>query len=71
MVLIVLFVGVVATAAGFLIGFFVKGNKARGDCASQKVQTNNNQQNQAWQVSEVFSKFEEEVSIEELRENLR
>jgi len=68
---IVLFVGVVATAAGFLIGFFVKGNKARGDCASQKVQTNNNQQNQAWQVSEVFSKFEEEVSIEELRENLR
>ena len=66
-VFVVLFVIVVA-AAGFLLGFFVKGNSpSSGNCDSKE----NGKQPNKTGVSEVFRKFEEEVSKEELRKNLR
>lgn len=69
-VFVVLFVIVVA-AAGFLLGFFVKGNSAKsGNCDSKEILVNVTQRNKT-EVSEVFRKFEKEVSKEELRKNLR
>lgn len=68
-IFVVLFV-VFAAASGFLVGYFVKGNKPANDnCGSNGNQTNHHH-NQP-EVSEIFSKFEDEVSTEELRENLR
>ena len=71
-VFVVLFVIVVA-AAGFLLGFFVKGNSANSasNCVDSKENQVNVTQPNKSEVSEVFRQFEEEVSKEELRKNLR
>lgn len=69
---ILVFMVCVAATAGFLLGFFVKGNSYNSSgCVSVGNQSSSNQQDKAMEVSEVFSKFEEKVSTEELRENLR
>ena len=70
-VFVVLLVTVVA-AGGFLLGYFVKGNSANtvNNCDPQGNQVNGTQPDKA-EVSEVFRKFAEEVSKEELRKNLR
>lgn len=64
---VVLFV-FLTTGGGFLLGFFVKGN--RSDDKQTGPQTNGFE-SQNDNIAEIFSHFEKEVSAEQLRENLR
>ena len=74
-ILLVVFLGLVAVAAGgFLIGYFVIGNKAKAnrECAGGETnRTGNQSETEKLTVGEVFSKFEKEVDTGQLRENLR
>lgn len=74
-ILLVVFLGLIAVAAGgFLIGYFVTGNKAKAnrECAGGETnRTGNQSETEKLTVGEVFSKFEEEVETDQLRENLR
>lgn len=67
-VLIVLFIGVISASGGFLLGYFLKGNKnnVKEDCPGK----DQNQQSH-FDDEEAFRKFKKEVSTAELRENLR
>lgn len=67
---VVLFL-ILATGGGFLLGFFVKGNRIvdiDGKCNSEGTRRNGFEHDN---IEEIFSQFEQEVSAEQLRENLR
>lgn len=69
---VVLFV-FLTTGGGFLLGFFVKGNRSDdidSKCNSKGPQTNGFEPKND-NIAEIFSQFEQEVSAEQLRENLR
>ena len=74
-ILLVVFLGLIAVAAGgFLFGYFVTGNKAKAnrECAGGETnRTGNQSETEKLTVGEVFSKFEKEVDTDQLRENLR
>ncbi|XP_068739354.1 putative N-acetylated-alpha-linked acidic dipeptidase [Montipora capricornis] len=64
-----------AVGGGFLLGYFVKGNNSDDICGhcnsnANRSQTNDRQPNFD-DVKKIFSQFEKEVSVEELRNNLR
>lgn len=69
---VVLFV-LLTTGGGFLLGFFVKGNRSDdtdSKCNSKGPQANGFEPKND-NIAEIFSQFEQEVSAEQLRENLR
>ena len=68
---VVLFL-ILATGGGFLLGFFVKGNRSDIDskCNSEGTRRNGFEPKHD-NIEEIFSQFEQEVSAEQLRENLR
>jgi len=74
-ILIVVFVGLISASGGFLLGYFLKGNKANNNNNNNNgsAATSSNDQRNGYQfnVTKAFNQFEEDVSTSELRENLR
>lgn len=71
-IFIVVFVGLISASGGFLLGYFLKGNKTNNEEAGSATTSNNDQPSRyRFNVSKTFIQFEEEVSASELRENLR
>ena len=70
-ILIVVFVGLIAASGGFLLGYFLKGNKTSNEDGSAKTSNNDQRSRYQFNVTKAFNQFEEEVSTLELRENLR
>jgi len=75
-ILIVVFVGLVSASGGFLLGYFLKGNKANNeDGSAAETSSNDTERNEPngyqFNVTKAFNQFEEDVSASELRENLR
>ena len=64
-----------AVGGGFLLGYFVKGNNSDDICGHCNSNANTSQTNDLQpnfdDVKKIFSQFEKEVSVEELRNNLR
>lgn len=65
-VLIVLFIGIISASGGFLLGYFLKGDKGR-DSPKTKDKSETNPLN----GDEAFSHFEKNVNTTELEETLR
>lgn len=71
-IFIVVFVGLISASGGFLLGYFLKGNKTNNEEPGSTTTSNNDQPSRyRFNVSKTFIQFEEEVSASELRENLR
>ena len=70
-ILIVVFVGLILASGGFLLGYFLKGNKTNIEDGSAANCNNDQRSRNQFNVSKAFIQFEEEVSTSELRENLR
>ena len=75
-ILIVVFVGLISASGGFLLGYFLKGNKTNNNNNNNNngsAATSSNDQRNGYQfnVTKAFNQFEEDVSTSELRENLR
>ena len=68
-ILIVVFIGLISASGGFLLGYFIKRNKA--NCDNEGSSGNSTDQRQQFDNSKAFSTFEEEVSASELKKNLR
>ena len=70
-IFVVVFVGLISASGGFLLGYFLKGNKTSNEDGSATTSNDDHRSRYQFNVSKTFSQFEEEVSISELRENLR
>ena len=70
-ILIVVFVGLISASGGFLLGYFLKGNKTNNEDGSAANSSNDQLSRNQFNVSKAFIQLEEEVSTSELRENLR
>lgn len=70
-IFIVVFVGLISASGGFLLGYFLKGNKTNTEDGSATTSNNDQRSRYQFNVSKNFIQFEEEVSTSELRENLR
>ncbi|PFX14387.1 putative N-acetylated-alpha-linked acidic dipeptidase isoform X2 [Stylophora pistillata] len=68
-VLIVLFIGVISASGGFLLGYFLKGDKTikNEHCPKTKDQSESNPRD----GNEAFSQFKQNVNTTELEETLR
>ena len=63
--------GLISASGGFLLGYFLKGNKTNTEDGLATTSNNDERSRNQFNVSKTFIQFEEEVSISELRENLR
>ena len=70
-IFVVVFVGLISASGGFLLGYFLKGNKTNTEDGLATTSNNDERSRNQFNVSKTFIQFEEEVSISELRENLR
>lgn len=69
-ILIVVFVGLISACGGFLLGYFLKGNKTNNEDGSG-TSSNDQCSRKQFNDSKAFIQFEEEVSTSELKQNLR